>query len=263
MAVGQITLSAQMVQLDQTIAQLGKAFTNTEKATRLKAALEKAVVPVVNRLRQITPEGPTGNLRRAIDSKIVEYPLDGNAVAIVGFRRSGRGSSRSAAGGAVRVGPDRAFHQWFLEEGTQPRRVADKFSNTPYKRSAHQRIMKSGKVVDVREHTVSGQGAYIASSYKKLVEFRFQKTPRPPRGSGLPHRVQTEPGYPRAFFKKSKNPITIPPMPAGGSTGRPPLRTAFNETQSTVAAILVRELSISLADAWNSVSRSSTGSLND
>jgi hypothetical protein len=52
-------------------------------------------------------------------------------------------------------------------------------------------------------------------------------------------------------------------MPAGGSTGRPPLRTAFNETQSTVAAILVRELSISLADAWNSVSRSSTGSLND
>ena len=263
MAVGQITLSAEMVQLDQIIGQLGKAFTNTEKATRLKAALEKAVVPVVNRLRQITPEGPTGNLRRAIDSKIVEYPLDGNAVAIVGFRRAGRGSSRVAAGGSVRVGPDRAFHQYWLEEGTQPRRVADKFSNTPYKRSAHQRIMKSGRVVDVREHTVSGQGAYIASSYNRLGSFRLQKTPRPPRGSGQPHRVQTEPGYPRAFFKKSKNPIEIPAMPIGGSTGRPPLRTAFNETQSTVAAILVRELSVSLADAWNSVSVSSIGTLND
>jgi hypothetical protein len=262
MAVIGITVSARFVQLDEIIANLGKAYDKKETAEKLKNALEKAVKPVVERLETVTPEGPTGNLRRAIGYKIVEYPLDGNAVAIVGFRRAGRGGSSSAAGGSVRVGPDRAFHQWWLEEGTQPRRVADKFSMTPYKRSAHQRVMKSGKVADVREHTVAGQGGYIASSYNRLGDFSFQKTPRPPRGSGLPHRVQTDPAYPRAFFKKSKNPIVIPAMPVGGSTGRPPLRTAFEQTQANVAEILVRELRISLEDAWNSVNRG-TGTLSD
>jgi hypothetical protein len=262
MAVIGIRLSAEMVQLEETIERLSESFKNPKKADILEAALQKAVQPVFRRLAETTPTGPTGNLQLARDYKVVKYPLDGNAVGIVGYRRAGQARSESAAGGSVRRGPDRAFHQWWLEEGTQPRRVADKFSMTPYKRSAHQRVMKSGKVVDVREHTVAGQGGYIASSFNRLGSFKMQRTPRPPRGSGQPHRVQTDPAYPRAFFKKSKNPIVIPPMPVGGSTGRPPLRTAFEQTQANVAEILVRELKISLAEAWNSVS-TGTGTLND
>lgn len=247
-----IALSAEMVQLDQILAEMGKAYRNPTKAELLKKALEKAVVPVEQRLRQITPVGPTGNLRAAVASKVVEYPLDGNAVGVVGYRRAGRARASSAAGGSVRRGPDRAFHQWWLEEGTQPRRVADRFSNTPYRRRAHQRTLPSGRVIDVRDHQVSGQNAYIASSFKRLGAFRMVKTPRPPRGQEG-HRVQTDPAYPAAFFKKSRNPIVIPPMPAGGSTGQPPVQTAFNQTRATVAEILVRELKVSMGDAWNSI----------
>lgn len=259
MAVGRINLTAEIEGLRELRDQLGNFLPNDRKAKVLGEAIEKALLPMKLRLREVTPEGPTGNLRRAIDTKVVEYPLDGNAVGIVGFRRAGRGSSRSAQGGSVRQGPDRAFHQWWLEEGTQPRRVADKFSNTPYIRRAHQRVTRSGTVAEVREHTVSGQGGYIASSYRKLGEFKMQKTPRPPRGEAG-HRVQTEPGYPRAFFKKSKTPITIPAMPVGGSGGRPPLATAWAQTQSTVAEYLSRELRISIEAALNALA-TSTGTI--
>lgn len=255
MAVGRINLTAEIEGLRNLQDQLGNFLPQDKKAKVLGEAIERALQPVKMRLREVTPEGPTGNLRQAIATKIVEYPLDGSAVGLVGFRRAGKGSSRSAQGGAVRKGPDRAFHQWWLEEGTQPRRVADKFSNTPYIRKAHQRVTRSGTVAEVREHTVSGQGGYIASSYKKLGEFQMQRTPRPPRGEAG-HRVQTEPGYPRAFFKKSKTPITIPAMPVGGSTGRPPLATAWAQTQSTVAEYLSRELRISIEAALNALAQS-------
>ena len=255
MAVWRINLTAEIEGLRNLQDQLGNFLPQDKKAKVLGEAIERALQPVKMRLLEVTPEGPTGNLRQAIATKIVEYPLDGNAVGLVGFRRAGKGSSRSAQGGAVRKGPDRAFHQWWLEEGTQPRRVADKFSNTSYIRKAHQRVTRSGTVAEVREHTVSGQGGYIASSYKELGEFQMQRTPRPPRGEAG-HRVQTEPGYPRAFFKKSKTPITIPAMPVGGSTGRPPLATAWAQTQSTVAEYLSRELRISIEAALNALAQS-------
>jgi len=178
------------------------------------------------RLREVSPVGPTGNLKRAVTSKVVEYGLDGVAVGIVGYRRAGRADSSSAAGGSVRAGPDRAFHQWWLERGTKERMVM-KPADKPYTRLAHVRRMKSGKTVDVVTHEVKRQGGYIASSYNRLGEFRMLKTPRMPRGQ-KGQRVQTEPGTPQAYFKKSSTPISIPAMPVGGSTGRPPLQTAFN-----------------------------------
>jgi hypothetical protein len=254
MATVGISLTIEQTELRELQAALGRVFKPGEKAQILKRALEKAVAPVLARLKQTTPLGPTGNLREAATSKVIPYTRSGNAVALVGFQRAGRQRSDSAAGGTVRAGNDRAFHQWWLENGTQPRQVG-KLSDTPYTRRAHQRRTRSGTVADVQEHTVKGQGGYIASSFNRLGPFKMVKDP------SQPSRVITEPGYQRAFFRKSKTPITIPAMPVGGSTGQPPLQTAWDQTQSTAAEILQRELQISLEAALDALTRSASGSV--
>ncbi len=260
MATIGIELTAQMEGLRELQDALGRTLKdNPAKAKILAAALEKAVLPVELRLREVTPLGPTGNLRRAVDSKVVEYALDGRAVAIVGYKRAGREPSASAAGGTVRAGPDRGFHQWWLENGTRPRQVS-KIADKPYNRLGHTRRMKSGTVVDVVTHEVKRQGGYIASSYNRLGEFTVLRTPRLARGQEG-QRVQTDPGYPNAFFKKSKTPITIPPMPVGGSSGQPPLETSFQQTRSRVAEILQRELRLSLEEALSALFIRGAGSV--
>lgn len=253
MAVAGIQLSAEITDLRELQATLGRLFTPQEKTAILKAALEKAIEPLYLKLQQTVRDGPTGNLRRAIAKKIVPYTQDGNAVAVVGFRRAGRQRSESAAGGRVRAGRDRAFHQWWLEEGTRERHV-NTLSNTPYIRKAHQRRMKSGTVAQVSEHTVKGQGGYIASSYNRLGPFRMVKDP------ANPGRVVTNPPYQRAFFRKSKTPIVIPAMNPGG-LGDPPLKTAWAQTQGAVAEILQRELRVSLERALASISSRSVGTI--
>ena len=256
MAIGRIELNAEIEGLNAVLKNLSEALRPDRKSRIVEKAMKKAIAPVVSALQRTTPLGPTENLRRAISSKVVRYPLSGNAVGVVGFQRAGRARSDSAAGGTVRVGPDRAFHQWWLEEGTQDRYVGT-LSNKPYIRRAHQRRMKSGAVADVSEHRVSGQNAYIASSFNRLGPFKMVKDPQ------QPSRVQTEPGYQRAFFKKSPQPIIIPAMNPGGGSGSPPLKTAFDSTQATVAEILSKELRISLEQVWAnlSISTSPTGTI--
>lgn len=257
MAVGKISLSLDATEIQQLRSTLGKVFgDNAELSKILGEALKKAIVPAYERLKEITPVGPTGNLKRAVNQKIVKYPRDGTAVGLVGYNRAGDSASSSAAGGTVKAGRDRAFHQWIVEYGSKER-IVDTFSNKPYQRKSHVRRMRSGKVATVREHTVSGQNAYIASSFKRLGPFQFTKTPRAEEGQ----RVQTDPPYPNAFFKKSKNPIRIAPMPAGGSAGVSPVQTAWNQTRGQVAEILQRELALSLEAALQKLSFSSTGSV--
>jgi hypothetical protein len=256
MAIAGIQLTAEITELRALQEAIGRIFTPQEKANILKSALTKAIEPVFSRLKDVTPIGPTGNLRRAVAKKIIRYASDGNAVALVGFRRAGLGGSSSAAGGSVRAGSDRAFHQWWLEEGTQPRFVAN-ISNKPYGRRGHLRRLPGRPAVDVRPHIVQkGQGGYIASSYNRLGPFKKVPTAR---DSG---RIQTDPGYPNAFFKKSKTPITIPAMQPGGS-GAPPLKTAWAQTQGIAAEILQRELRITLEQAISVLARSSTGTIGE
>jgi hypothetical protein len=260
MATVGISLSVDQTELRELQTSLGKVFTNSEKTQILKRALTKAIAPVLARLKQLTPLGPTGNLQRAATSKIIGYSRSGNAVALVGFRRAAKEKFATLAGGTVGIGPDRAFHQWWLENGTKQRQVSTP-ADKPYTRKAHQRRMKSGVVAEVQTHEVARQGGYIASSFRRLGNFgKFLPTPRPPRGE-KGHRVQTDPAYPNAYFKKSSTPITIPPMPVGGSTGQPPLQTAWDQTSTTAAEILQRELRISLESALNALTRSATGSV--
>jgi hypothetical protein len=266
MAVAGIQLSINTDELRSLRDNIKAFFPKADAADVLGDAIEKAIYPMYQRLREVTPVGPTGNLKRAVAQKVVKYRNTGVAVGIVGYQRAGAGASASAAGGSVRAGPDRGFHQWWLEFGTQVRRVG-KYSNTPYQRTSPTRPftrVRNGRQETVRGkgvvHWVSGQNAYIASSFNRLGDFDMVPTPRPPRG-GPGHRVQTEPAYPRAFFKKSKTPIVIPAMPAGGTSGRPPVLTAFNDTQSRVAEYLQRELSLSLGEAWAALRVRDSGSI--
>lgn len=263
MATAGIVISADFPELEkvgQAIRGLGdKNFT----AQSLKDALEKAIFPAYRRLREITPVGPTGNLRAAAMYLAKAYPKDGNAVGLIGYRRSGQRDSQSAAGGKVRVSSgttgDRAYHQWLIEYGTKPR-VVGKFSNRPYSRKSpsvpfvrtrlgQQEVVRGRGLV----HTVSGQNAYIASSYKSLGPFAIIKR----QGGGF----LTDPPYQAAFFKKSKNPIVIEPTPPGGVDGRPPIRTAFAETQAQVAFILQQELRISLERALSTLTYRAEGTI--
>jgi HK97 gp10 family phage protein len=211
-----------------------KQFPNVVASKLLASALRKAIKPAEAALRAVTPQGPTGNLARAVNTKVKTYTKDGAAVGLIGFNRSGKGASRSAAGGSVDAGTDRAFHQGFVEFGTKQRRI-DKFSNKPYQRKS-----KKGLV-----HWVSGQNAYIASSFNRLGAFRLVK-----RNDG---RVETDPAYQKAFFKKSRNPIVLNAMPRGGKSGNPPIEAAWRNSQGEVAQILSDELSVSIDDALQAV----------
>ena len=237
------------------ITDIGKFFPPKQAANVVAAAIRKAIQPLTQRLRQITPVGPTGNLKRAVASKVVQYGQDGVAVGIVGYTRAGRGQARSAAGGSVRAGKDRGFHQYWLERGTDERKITKpvlrKYSRkSPTVPFIRRRRTPAGVVTE----TVNGKGVvhqvqertptYIASSFNKLGPFKIIGQP------GQDDRVQTDPAYPNAFFRKSKAPIIIPAMPAGGTSGNPPVATAWLQTQGQVTDILQRELSASLGEAW-------------
>lgn len=265
MATAGIVITANFPDLKEVgdaIRNLGdKRFT----AAALKDALQKAIKPAEVRLRELTPIGPTGNLRAAAMSLAKAYTKNGNAVGLIGYRVTGSSGSESAAGGKVRVSSekagDRAYHQWLVEYGTRAR-VVSRFSNTPYQRKSPSVPFvrtRMGKQEVVRGkglvHTVSGQNAYIASSYKSLGPFQMI------RQQGNRKLVQTDPPTPRAFFKKSAGPIVIPPTPEGGVGGQPPIRTAFQQTQAQVAAILQQELRISLERALSTLTYSATGTI--
>jgi len=261
MAVAGIQLDAQFPELAairQGLRDLGDKKTT---AVLLGEALKKAIAPAYQRLQEVTPVGPTGNMKRAANSKVKVYTASGNAVALIGYTRAGAGRSSSAQGGTVQAGPDRAFHQWWLEFGTKSRKIS-KFSNKPYQRrspTAPFSRVRNGVQETVRGkgvvHWVSGQNAYIASSFNRLGPFEFQKD------TGDRSRVKTEPGYDKAFFRKSKTPIIISPVQPGGVAGRPPVQTAWSQTQGQVAEILQRELRISLEAAIASLVSRTTGSL--
>ena len=262
MAVAGVQLNINTEELRGFREKLREFLPPKQASELIGDAVKKAIVPMRQRLKDITPVGPTGNLKRAVTSKVVEYAQSGVAVGIVGYTRAGDDPAVSAAGGTVRVGRDRAFHQWPLEFGTK-RRVLTEISNKPYQRKSpttpftrtrlgNQETVRGKGVV----HWVSGQNAVIASSFNRLGPFQVV------RNEGR-DGVQTNPAYPRAFFKKAKKgqPLIIEASPAGGIKNIPPVQTAFDQTQGEIAAILQRELGLSLAEAWSTLRYRDLGSV--
>lgn len=218
-------------------------------ATVIGAGLKRASKPGEDALKKVTPVGPTGNLRRAIRTIVKRYPRDGAAVAVVGYIRAGTGKSKSAQGGRVKKGSDRAFHQFWLEFGTKDRLVLTP-GDRPYVRSsgaANRQLRKSlgtkqAKELKDKNVTVRGQGGFIASSFGQRGPFKFT-TPKQGLNKG---RMKTSPQYPRAFFIKRNAPIHIT-----GVSSQNPVRTAYGMSKAAIASNLTGEMKKALQKGLN------------
>lgn len=186
------------------------------------AATRRSLKPGLEALKRTTPKGPTGNLKRAISSKVKTY-VSGNAVGLVGYVAAGSGKTKSAGGGRVMKGKDRAYHAGFLEFGTKNRII----------RTSSRRA-----------------GASVASSYNSLGPFTIARIAKRGKFAGVV-RVNTRPKYPKAFFKKAPRGaiLSVGQMEKGGSTGQPPVRTAYTTSVGAMRSQLSIEMTKSLIAA--------------
>jgi len=200
--------------LKQEFAKLRPALARKH----MGAAITRTLKPALMALRTTTPKGPTGNLKRAIASKVTKYQ-SGNIVGLVGYRRTGTGKTQSTKG-KRKLGNDRAFHQHFVEFGTNDRRTKGP----------------------------------IASSYKNLGPFRIKPIATSGKFKGVA-RVQTTPSYPRAFFKRAPRGqgVYLGSMPIGGTRGQPPVRTAFERALPEMKASMPENMAISLNNALKDI----------
>jgi len=91
------------VRLSQMPGVIGRRYLTT--------AMQRAVKPLEAELLATTPVGPTGNLRRAVDSRVRSY-ASGVAFGIVGYKRA---VSKDTA-------DNKGFHSHLVEFGTNERR---------------------------------------------------------------------------------------------------------------------------------------------
>lgn len=199
-----------------------RGFRTSLARKHMGAAIRRSLKPGVDALKQNTPKGPTGNLRRAIASKVKTY-VSGNAVGLVGFVAAGSGKSASAGGGRVQKGKDRAYHAGFLEFGTK------------------ERVIRNGS---------KRSGAPIASSFRTLGPFTVARIAKRGKFAGAV-RVKTKPAYPKAFFKKGPKGgvVSVGHMPVGGRQGGPPVKDAYRESLPSMRSQLAIEMTKSLIAA--------------
>jgi len=179
-----------------------RQFPSNIAAKHLGSALRKASKPAQQALKaevRANQKGPTGNLLRAVTTKVVTYKKSGNAVALVGFTKAGTGKSQ-ATKGSVRKGKDRAFHAGFLEFGTKPR----------YTKKS------------------------IASSYNRLGPFTLAKVAKRGKYAGQV-RVNTKPKYPKAFFKRAPAGQRVF---LGNTQREAPIKTSWRKSQGSVRSAL-------------------------
>jgi len=103
------------------LADKFRALPASLASAAIGTAVKKALQPAQEKLKQITPVGPTGNLKRGIATKAKRYPKTKAAVAIVGYRKPN--SSKPPKSGTKRRNrpADKTQHQFLVEFGTKPR----------------------------------------------------------------------------------------------------------------------------------------------
>lgn len=207
------------------LRELQKAFREFRPSLARKhmgAAIRRSLGPGLTALRGKVTRGPTGNLARAITSKVKTYK-SGNAVGLVGFVAAGSSKAKSAGGGKVQKGKDRAFHAGFLEFGTKER-----FIKTSSRKG----------------------GASIASSFKSFGPFKIAKVATRGKFAGVA-RVRTTPKYPKAFFKKAARGqlLSVRAMPVGGQKGEPPVKSAYQQSLGSMRSQLGIEMTAALLKA--------------
>jgi hypothetical protein len=197
-----------------------RQFPSNLAAKHLGAALRKASKPGLTALRaevRTNQKGPTGNLRRAIVTKVKTYKKTGNAVALVGFTKAGTGK-QTPTGGSVKKGKDRAFHAGFLEFGTNPR----------YTKKS------------------------IASSYNKLGPFKIKPVAKRGKFAGQA-RVQTTPKLPKAFFKRAPAGQKVY---LGRTQPEKPIATSFRKAAGSIRSELKAGMATAIEKAGKDLANS-------
>lgn len=142
--------------LDQLKRDLAE-FPRGVRRKYMKAAFNATAKVFVKALKQTTPRGPTGNLRKAIASKATPN------YGLAGYRKPPRRADPSDD-------TAKAYHQGFLEFGTKPRttkgQVASTFNSKAKGRGGPMQIVTpaSGRAKGVMK---TGKPAYPRSFFKR------------------------------------------------------------------------------------------------
>lgn len=94
----------------------------------MRAALKVAMQPGVKLLKDATPRGPTGNLKRSVKIITREYRKEGVWFGAVGYSASGE-KSRISKGG-FRTGSNLGYHQGLVEFGTKQRKSEGRIASS-------------------------------------------------------------------------------------------------------------------------------------
>lgn len=184
-----------------------RAFEDLPRSLAAKymgAALNKSIDPGLKLLRTLTPRGPTGNLRRAIAKKVKRYsggPKSKNPAKSPGAAVALAGFTAPPRGKTRdQLGKSqKGGHGGFLEFGTKERRTK----------------------------------GYIASSFSRSGAVRASVGKR----SG---KVTTKPKPPKGFVKAvpKGETVSLGRFPIGGSTGVPPVKTAYERALPQMRSLL-------------------------
>lgn len=222
-------------------------------ARYMEPAMRKAIEPGLRELRKATPRGPSGNLRKSIRKKSKKYPKDGTAIGLVGYT-VGRGA--------------KGYHQGWLEFGTKDRQtkgryasslrwpeggprgafeIVNSYNKTRQARAAGRRADRAA-ARGARQYAAGlGAGSAARKTAGRVIALRQKQSVLQAAG----RRLRTKPRPPKAFFKSAPagERVQLGKMRIGGSTGRPPIQTAFSAAKNEMGTILREQLAAQLERA--------------
>jgi hypothetical protein len=201
------------------LEQIKQAFKNLSPSLSSKymgSALRKTIEPSKGLLKTLTPKGPTGNLQRAIAVDVRRYSAGPNS----------KNPAKSPGAAVALLG---------YKKAPRGRRGADDTDNT--KKGSHAGFLEFGtKVRKTR--------GYIASSFKRSGPVRLKVF----KSSG---RLSASPKPPKGFVKAVPKGETVDlgAFPIGGSSGLPPIKTAFQRSLPRMRSTLPLEMAKALQTA--------------
>lgn len=163
-------------------------------------SLKEAMKPGVAELKNVTPRGPTGNLKRSVKIVTRDYRKDRKWFAAVGYSAHGKGKTKINKDGK-RTGSDLGYHQGLVEAGTGPRVLGKHTGQNP---------------------------TTIASSISGVSSLSIKKTK-----SGM---IKTSPKPPKGFFTRAKAGSTVVLAPMKGLGNIPKTYSRINRSMRSALA---------------------------
>ena len=138
---GGIDISVEFPQMD-ALKDAFKSLPKNISAKYMAAALGRALDPGFRMLKELTPRGPTGNLKRSVRLKTKRYTKTGAGVALAGYVAPPRKAASDLKSS------EKGYHQGFLEFGTKQRKTKGRIASS-FRRSGAVRVVvarRSGAV---------------------------------------------------------------------------------------------------------------------